>query len=158
MKSFVLFIAVIFLSANFAFADTDAGALVDQFKKSTDLQQKDLIKDVKDEKISARGVVKNVEEYRTFDLNTDKGAQYYRVIAETQNSPSGYPYIVSFLYKNKDDVAGINKGQAIEKTGGLLKIFDERLWVSVWVYAGTIGPDEELMFGDPGALPPPPIQ
>jgi len=158
MRSFVLFIAAIFLSANFAFADTDAGALVDQFKKATDLQQQGLIKDVKNKKISAKGIVKNVEEYRTFNLNTDKGAPYYRAIAETQKSPSGNPYIVSFFYKNKDDVADINKGQAVEKTGGLLKIFDERLWVSVWIYTGNIGPEEELLFGDPGAVPPPPVQ
>lgn len=158
MKSFVLFIAAFILSANCAFADTDVGALVDQFKKATDLQQQGLIKDVKNKKISAKGIVKNVEEYRTFDLNTDTGTPYYRAIAETQNSPSGYPYIVSFFYKAKDEVEDINKGQPIEKTGGLLKIFDERLWVSVWIYTGTIGPEEELYFGDPGAIPPPPVQ
>jgi flagella basal body P-ring formation protein FlgA len=158
MRSFSLFIAAIFLAANCAFADTDAASLVDQFKKATDLQQQGLIADIKNKKISARGAVKNVEEYRTFNLNTDTGAPYYRVIAETQNSPSGNPYIVSFFYKVKNEVEGINKGQAIEKTGGLLKIFDERLWVSVWIYTGTIGPEEELFFGDPGAIPPPPVQ
>ena len=44
MKSFILFAAFIFLAANCAFADTDAAALVDQFKQATDLQQQDLIK------------------------------------------------------------------------------------------------------------------
>lgn len=158
MKRFVLFIAAVFLSADFAFADMDAGALVDRFRQATDLQQQGLIGDAKDQKISAKGVVKNVEEYRTFNLNTDTGAPYYRVITEIQNSPSGNPYIVSFFYKTKDDVEDINKGQAVEKTGGLLKIFDERLWVSVWVYTGKIGPEEELLFGDPGAVPPPPVK
>jgi hypothetical protein len=158
MRLFILLITVIFLAAGRAFADTDAAALVDQFKKATDLQQQSLITDAKDKNISSKGVVKNAEEYRTFNLNTDTGAQYYRVITETQTTPSGNPYIVSFFYKDKDEVEDVNKGQAIEKTGALLKIFDERLWVSVWIYAGKIGPEEELMFGDPGAVPPPPVQ
>ena len=55
MKSFILFAAFIFLAANCAFADTDAAALVDQFKQATDLQQQDLIKDVKNKKIHSGG-------------------------------------------------------------------------------------------------------
>lgn len=149
-----LFLTAIFISS-YCLAE-DAAELVDQFKKSTDLQQADLVKEYMFKDISGKGVVANVEEHDTFYLGTDRRARYYKVVTEVQNTPQNNPHVVSFFYKTQDEVKDIVKRQPIEKTGAVLKILDEKLWVTVWLYVGEVGPEEKLMFGEPGAVPPRP--
>ncbi len=149
-----LFFTAIFLSTYCSAGDV--AELVDQFKKSTDLQQTKLVDQYMFRDMSGKGVVANVEEYDAFDLTSDTRSKYYKVVTAVQNTPQGNPYIVSFFYKTKDEVKDIAKGEPIEKTGAVLKILDERLWVTVWLYTDDVGPQEKLMFGPPGAEPAPP--
>ena len=121
----LLFLAAIFLSS--ICTAEDAADVVDQFKKSTDLQQAELVKEYMFSQISGKGVVANVEGHDAFYLGTDERARYYKVVTDIQNTPEDNPYIVSFFYKTQSQVKDIVEGQPIEKNGAVLKILDEKL-------------------------------
>ena len=127
--------------------------LVDQIKQSTEVQGAELIGQYKGKKLSGGGVVLDVKQYNAFDERTVKNQAYYEVITEVQKTAQGNPYQVVFFYKNKDDAAGINKEQKLNQKGIVLKIFDTRLWVAVWLYQGEYGPEEEVMFQESRQLP-----
>ncbi|MDI6606759.1 MAG: hypothetical protein QME65_06435, partial [Candidatus Omnitrophota bacterium] len=69
-----------------------------------------------------------------------------QIITNLQKTPKGNPYKVIFLYKNKNKVENMDKGQVIERTASILRIIDDRLWISVWLYEGEFTPEEKAQF------------
>lgn len=139
-------LSVIFIaSAGFA-ADVEIGELVDQYKHATDLQRAELEKNFLTRRITGSGIVENVGEYNFFDINTDTGEQYYKVTTRQQETANKTPYQVVFLYKDKDKVRSINKGEEMKKDGTLINIIDERLQISVWIYEDELTAKDRQLF------------
>jgi len=141
-------IAVMILSiASFGYcADVNIGELVDQYKHATDLQRQELEKNFTGKPISVSGTVDNVGQYDFFDISNDTGGVYYKVLLQQQTTQNSVPYQVVLLYKDKDAVKDINRGQAIEKEGNIVKIVDERLQIAVWIYNGELTEREKELF------------
>ena len=120
--------------------------LVDQYSHATDLQKTELEKHFMGSRIAGSGVVENAGEYDFFDITDDTGGKYYKVLTVQQETMNKVPYQVVFLYKDKDSVKDISKGQKIEKEGNIVKIIDERLQISVWLYDGELTQKEKELF------------
>jgi len=147
----LLFLTTVFASScSWAITVSD---LVDKFVTATDLQRDKMIAECANEKISYKGVVENVKEYGTFDEKVDKGGRYYQVVMEAQKTGANNSYQVSFFYKAADAVKDITRAQEMTANGTVIKIIDERLWISVWIYVGDMGPEDKIMFGEHGMLP-----
>jgi len=101
---------------------------------------KDMEVDAADE--NGGGTVKNVEEWKTFDEKTDTGEHYYKITTEPKKTADGIPYEILVFYKDKAKVRDINKGEEIKVEGRFLKILNQRLILSVWIYG------EELTAAD----------
>ena len=56
------------------------------------------------------------------------------------------PYQIVFLFKEKDRVRDINKGEEIKKEGNIMKIIDERLQIAIWIYYGELTSKELDLF------------
>lgn len=126
--------------------DINIGDLVDQYKHATDLQKQELEKNFTGKRISGSGTIDNVGEYDFFDITTDTGGKYYKVLAQQQETANKVPYQIVFLFKDKDRVKDYNKGQRIEKEGSIMKIIDERLQIAVWIYDGELTQKERDLF------------
>lgn len=124
----------------------DMAELVDQYKHATDLQRDELTKQFTGKRIAGSGIVENVGEYDFFDISNDTGGKYYKVLTRQQETASKAPYQVVFLYKDKDKVQGINRGEPIEKEGNIIKLEDERLQIAVWIYDGELTSRERDLF------------
>jgi len=120
--------------------------LVDQFQHGTDLQKQQLEDNYLGKKISARGLVENVSEYNFFDINTDTGENYFRVITYQQETTAKTPYQVIFIYKNKDRLKDISRGEVMDQEGTIINIVDERLQISVWIYEDELTPRDKMLF------------
>ena len=135
------------LIASFGYcADVNIGELVDQYKHATDLQRQELEKNFIGKKISASGSVENVGQYDFFDVSNDTGGIYYKVLLSQQATENKVHYQVVLLYKDKDSVRDIDRGQAVEKEGNIVKIVDERLQIAVWIYNGELTDRERELF------------
>ncbi len=122
------------------------GDLVDQFKQATDLKRLDIQNDYFGKEIQATGIVTNVEEYNFFNEKNDLVKKYYRITTEEQKTPNSTSYQVIFLCKDLNSVKDIVKGQAITRTDRIVRISDERLNISVWLYDGEITQEEKELF------------
>ncbi len=145
----IIFIALFFAGAALSFSyceELEMEQVVDQFKQATDVQRDELRDFYKDREILGYGTAENVREYNTFDEVNDIERNYYEIITDIQKTPNGNPYKVIFLYKNKNKVKDIDKGQVIERPAGILRIIDDRLWISVWLYEGEFTPEEKAQF------------
>lgn len=144
----IISLAVIILSiASFGYcADANIGDLVDQYKHATDLQRQELEKSFVGKEISVSGTVENVGQYDFFDISNDTGGKYYKVLLQQQETANKVPYQVVSLYKDKESVRDINRGQAMEKKGNIVKIVDERLQIAVWIYNGELTDRERELF------------
>ena len=144
----ILSLSVIILSiASFGYcADVNIGELVDQYKHATDLQRQELEKNFVGKRISASGTVENVGQYDFFDITNDTGGKYYKILLQQQETANKVPYQIVFLYKDKESVRDINRGQAMEKEGNIVKIVDERLQIAVWIYNGELTDRERELF------------
>jgi hypothetical protein len=127
-------------------ADINIGEVVDQYKHATDLQRQELEKSFIGKKISTGGVVENAGEYDFFDISNDTGGKYYKVLLKQQETANKVPYQVVFLYKDRNSVKDINRGQTLEKEGNIVKIVDERLQIAVWIYNGELTDRERELF------------
>jgi len=141
----IFMIACFLLPLSFSYA-ADINTLVDQFKQATDLQRQQILKDNFASDISASGIVSNVEEYNYFKEKTDTLKKYYRISTQTQNTPQDTPYEVVFLYKNESEVKDIPKGERLEAAGKIIKIVDERLQITVWIFSGELTEQEKDLF------------
>lgn len=147
MKRIIIAVIMVLSFATFSYcANIDMGELVEQYKHATDIQKQELEKNYLGSRITGRGVVENVGEYNFFDINTDTGENYYRVITRQQDTLGKTPYQVIFMYKNKDMVKDISRGETVEKEGTLINIVDERLQISVWVYEGELTQKDRELF------------
>jgi len=145
----VIFTALFFTGILFSCAyceELQIAQLVDQFKQGTDVQRDELQDFYKDKEIVGFGTVENAREYNTFDEANDIERTYHEVITNVQKTARGNPYKVIFIYKNSDKIKNIDRGQAIEKRAKILRVIDDRLWISVWLYEEEFTPEEKLQF------------
>lgn len=132
-----LFLCLILAGAIFsltAYAAIDLEGLMDNFQKATDLQRQAIVKDNLNKEVSASGKVNNVGEYDFFDIVNDIKGIYYQVSLEQQKTKANTPYQVIFLFKDRDKVKDLDKGQNFQKDGQVIRILDERLQLSVWLF------------------------
>lgn len=120
--------------------------LVDQYQHATDLQKRELEKNFIGQRITGSGVIENVGEYNFFDINTDTGENYFKVLTRQQETMAKTPYQVVFLYKDKDRVKDMSRGQRIEKEGIIINIVDERLDIAVWLYEEELTAKDKELF------------
>jgi len=147
MKKLILTIAMVLGMASYSYgASISIGELVDQYQHATDLQKRELEKNFIGKTISAGGTVENVAEYNFFDINTDTGQTYYRVITRQQETAAKTPYQVVFMYKDKEKLKDLSKGEAISKEGIMINIVDERLQISVWIYEDALTSRDRELF------------
>ncbi len=120
--------------------------IVDQFKQATDLQREQIKKDNFGKELTGSGIVANAEEYNFFNEKKGLTGKYFRITTVEQKSINNTPYQVNFLFKDLNAVKDINKGQKIEQTGKIIKIIDERLQISLWLYIGELAAEEKELF------------
>jgi len=53
---------------------------------------------------------------------------------------------VILLFKDKESVKDIDKGQSIQKDGKIIKIDDERLQIAVWLLCGDLSEKDKTLF------------
>ncbi len=146
-KVCVVFSIFIFAAGGFAYAAAgDIAGLVDNFQKATDLQKDQIIADNSGKGTSAGGTVSNVGEYDFFDIVSDVKGTYYQVSTQQQMTKNNVPYQMIFLFKDKDLVKDISKGQDIQKDGRIIRITDERLQISVWILCGDLAEKDKALF------------
>jgi hypothetical protein len=139
--------ALMLLAPALAYCDSiTIGELVDQYKHATDVQRQDLEKHFLGKKMTAGGMIENVGEYNFFDVNTDTGENYYKVMTRQQETAGKTPYQALFLYKDKEKIKDMNKGDRIEKEGTIINIVDERLQISVWLYEDDLTSKDKQLF------------
>lgn len=147
MKKMILTAALVLAMASYSYcANIDIGQLVDQYQHATDVQKQELEKNFIGTRITGRGVIDNVGEYNFFDINTDTGEQYYRVITRQQETAGKVPYQVIFIYKDKDKIKTFSRDEPIEKEGTLINIVDERLQIAVWIYEDELTSRDRELF------------
>lgn len=130
----------------FTYAETmDIGGLIDNFYKATDLQRAQILKDNIGKEISAGGKVSNVGEYDLFDTVNDLKGTYYQASTEAQKTGNNVVYQLNFLFKDKDKAKDINKGENIRQEGRIIKIIDERLQISVWIFCGELAESDKSL-------------
>jgi len=138
LKIFVFFVlAIMFYSLSHC-STIDINSLVDDFQKATDIQKTKIVSDNIGKELSAGGIVSNAGEYDFFNTVDDARGTYYQVVTEQQKTGSDAPYQVIFLFKDIDKVSGINKGQAFQGSGKIVKINDERLQTTVWIFSNDL--------------------
>lgn len=147
MKKTILTAALMLSMVSYSYcANIDIGQLVDQYQHATDVQKQELEKNFMGTRITGRGVIDNVGEYNFFDINTDTGERYYRVITRQQETAGKTPYQVIFIYKDKDKIKSLSRDESIEKEGTLINIVDERLQISVWIYEDELTSRDRELF------------
>ncbi len=147
MKKIFLMSMIVLLAASCAYcANLTIKEVVDQYKHATDLQRRELEKSFTGKRISVSGTVENVDQYDFFDITNDTGGIYYKVLLQQQLTLNMVPYQIVLLYKDKDTVRDINRGQALEREGNIIKIVDERLQIAVWLYNGELTERERELF------------
>jgi hypothetical protein len=119
--------------------------LVDNFQKATDVQRNQILQDNLGKEISAAGIVTNAGEYDFFDVTNDIKGTYYQVSTEQQKTKNGVPYQVIFLFKDREKVKDIDKGQNFQKDGKIIKVDDERLQIAVWLLCGELSDKDKAL-------------
>jgi hypothetical protein len=143
----ILTIAIILSLVPYAHcANITVEELVDQYQHATDLQKRELEKKYIGGMISASGVIENVGEYNFFDINTDTGQQYYRVITRQQDTAAKTTYQIVFMYGNAQKLKDLSRGEQISREGVIINIVDERLQISVWIYEDELTAKDRLLF------------
>ncbi len=124
----------------------DIKNIVDSFQNATDLQRERLLTDNVGKEITASGIVTNAGEYDFFNTTEDLRGTYYQVITAQQKTENGVPYQVTFLFRDKDKASDINKGQAFQQSGKIIKISDERLQIALWIFCNDLTDKEKILF------------
>ena len=147
MRKIVLIAMVVLLTASYSYcAQISIGELVDQYQHATDVQKRDLEKNFLGKQITGSGTIDNVSEYNFFDINTDTGEKYFRVITRQQETAGKTPYQIIFMYKDSSKVKDFSRGEAMEKEGTLINIVDERLQIAVWIYEDELTQKDKELF------------
>lgn len=152
MRKFQAVIPVFILFSLFAAApyascqDIKASRIVDEYVKETDLQKGALVKGYIGKTISVSGTVADVGEEDTFDVVNDIKRKYYKVVTEVEKTPCHNPYRAILIYKDKSRTENINKGQKIALNGNIIRIMDEKLYLSVWISKDELTAEERSLF------------
>lgn len=146
IKIFSIFLIVLLAASLGYCADVNIAELVDQYKHATDLQRQELEKNFIGKRTTGSGTIENVGEYDFFDIINDTGGKYYKVLTLQKETANKVPYQIVFLFKDKDRVRDMNRGEMIEKEGSIMKVVDERLQIAVWVYEGELTSRERDLF------------
>lgn len=147
LSAVIIVISLLGLAATISYCEEiSIEELVSQYRRATDLQKSQFEKHFMYEKISIAGKVQNVEQWKFFDTGKDEGKRYYKVTTSPRTTTDGIPYEVLIFYKDKGKVGLINKTQEVRMEGALVKIIDQRLIVSVWVYAEELTDFDKQMF------------
>lgn len=147
IKTCALLLTLTFGIIGFSYAAaTDIAELVDSFQKATDLQRDQILEDNLGKEVTASGTVSNVGEYDFFDVATDFKGAYYQVSLEQQKTKNNTPYQLIILFKDKDTVKDIDKGQGFQKDGKIIRINDERLQIAVWLFYGSLTEGDKTLF------------
>ncbi|MDD5166001.1 MAG: hypothetical protein PHQ57_01265 [Candidatus Omnitrophica bacterium] len=142
----ILSLVLIFGVCSLAYCQAiDIAKLVDDFQSATDLQKDQILKDNLGGNISASGIISNAGEYDFFDTANDFKGTYYQVLTEQQKTNKNTPYQLIFLFKDKNEVQDMNKGTKIQKDGQIIRILDERLQISVWLFCGDLSEDDKAL-------------
>jgi len=120
--------------------------VTDNFYKATDLQRDQILKDNLGKEISADAKVTNAGEYDFFDTNSDVKGTYYQITTEPQKTKNNVTYQIIFLFKDKNKAKDIDKGQRVQKEGQIIRILDERLQISVWIFCGELTDKDKALF------------
>ncbi|MDD5567715.1 MAG: hypothetical protein PHY88_00680 [Candidatus Omnitrophica bacterium] len=120
--------------------------VADNFYKATDLQRDQILKDNLGKEISADAKVTNAGEYDFFDTNSDVKGTYYQITTEPQKTKNNVTYQIIFLFKDKNKAKDIDKGQKVQKDGQIIRILDERLQISVWIFCGELTDKDKALF------------
>jgi len=146
IKIFLLSLVLICGVGSWSHAKTiDIEELIDTFQKATDLQKNQILQDNTGKEISASGIVANAGEYDFFDITNDIKGIYYQLETEQQKTKNGTPYQVRFLFKDKESVKDLDKGQNVTKDGKIIRILDERLQISLWLFCGDLTEKEQKL-------------
>ena len=120
--------------------------LVSQYSHATDLQRTQLDKHFKYGKVRVSGAVQNVEPWNTFSEAKDLSASYYKVTTARKTAADGTPYEIIIFYKNKESVISLNRGEQIDIECTFIKVLDQRLIFSVWMFAEELTDlDKEML-------------
>lgn len=141
------FLSIFILALSvFSYAETmDIGQLVDSFYKATDLQREKILKDNLGKEVACGGKVNNVGEYDFFDTVNGLKGSYFQAVIEPKKTKNDAVYQLIFLFKDREKAANIDKGQDIQKDGKIIKIIDERLQISVWIFCGEQAEEDKLL-------------
>jgi hypothetical protein len=147
IKTFAFWLVFIFSVGSLSYAKPmDMEELVDNFQGATDLQRGQILQDNLGKEISAGGTVGNVGEYDFFDVTNDIKGIYYQITTEQQKTKNNIPYQVIFLFKDRDKMQDINKGEAVSKDGKIIRVIDERLQIAVWLFCGELAEKDKALF------------
>lgn len=147
MKRLIFTALIIFVTASYVRCESvSMNELVDQYQRATDLQKRELEKNFIGKRMTGSGIIDNVGEYNFFDINTDTGEKYYRVITRQQETLAKTPYQVIFMYKDKNKILDFSRGEKIENDGILINIVDERLQIAVWIYEEELTSKDRELF------------
>ncbi len=119
--------------------------IVSQYRNSTNLQKVQTEKDLMYQKISVSAKVQNVEPWNLFNQQSDTSTYYYKVTTYPQKTADGIPYEILVFYKDKNEAEAINKDQELSLDGALFRILDQRLIVSVFVFADELTDSDKEM-------------
>ncbi|MDD5495648.1 MAG: hypothetical protein PHP46_00940 [Candidatus Omnitrophica bacterium] len=140
-------VAFLVFSASFSYClVVEPEIFVDEYNAATDLQRAQMDDQYRYVEMNVSGTIKNVEDWDTFDERTDTSRHYYRVTLDTTASPKGVPYEILIFSNDKDKVSMLNRGEKMHFTGTFLKIIDQRLLYSIWVYNGELTEEDKVMF------------
>ena len=146
LKCLVL-LTSIFLFYSFSYCETkDINSLVDDFQSATDLQKEKILSDNIGKDIFAKGTVANAGEYDFFNTTEDIKGTYYQVLTSQQKTKNNTPYQVIFLFRDKAKASDVSKGQDLQSNGKIIRISDERLQISVWLFCGDLSDEEINLF------------
>lgn len=130
--------------------------LVDSFQKATDLQKEQILQDNLGKNIAAGGAVANAGQYDFFDIVNDFRGTYYQVTVKQQKTKANTPYQVVFLFKDKSKIEDVDKGQDFQKDGSVIRILDERLQITVWLFCDSLSEDDKRLIRQDYYSPPVP--
>ncbi len=146
IRGFLFMLCALLISSFSYAAQLAVENIIDDFQKATSLQKAQISADSTGKEISASGQVNNVQVYNSFDTANDVGATYYQVTTEQLKTKNNSPYQVIFLFKDKDKVKDLEKGQNIQKDGKIIRLEDERLQTSLWIFCGEITAADKILF------------
>lgn len=141
-----LFLFLFFSACPSFCQDISIENLVDKYNSDTDIQKKAVVSEYLGKNITVSGVVSDASDENTFDVVNDITRHYYKITTDVANTPAGNPYRAILIYKDINKVKDIDKGQKVSFAGNIIRVVDERLYLSVWLSADVLTAEEKELF------------